>query len=289
MSEAPMIGMNATEVDDLGRFLQAQAASIESIHSQIQHLVNGVVWLGSDATRFTQQWWPEHAARLIAAARQLEDLGQSALNNATEQRRASGEGGSDASPGHAAAPVGPGPAPESNASAPSPSGETAAGSLNGTNTELKQGFLGDWRRHPTNPDMDQWNFGYNESGNCTSYVAWRINQLAAERGLGESYLTNNNVGSQTIPRLGNAYEWGPNADSIGFPPTDDPQPGSVAWWDRDPATAGMSHGHVGVVRSVAPDGAIVIEESAWDSVQFRTTTIRPGDSGYPSGFLNLLP
>ena len=293
MSETPMIGMNVAEVEDLGRFLQSHAGKLESIRSQIDQLVRSAAWVGFDATRFTQQWWPEHAARLATVDRELEGLGQSALNNAAEQRQASEStnrpswvGGAAAATSALAGTVA-GPLGTASSAAVPSSHATAPSALSGSPDELKRGFLADWSRSTASSQHDQWNFRYNESGNCTSYVAWRINQLAAERGLGDRYLTNNNIGSVTGLRLGDAQYWGEHAGAAGFPPSTSAQPGAVAWWDA--ASGRGEHGHVAVVRSVSPDGTIVVEESAWGSAQFDIKEFKTADANYPTGFLNLLP
>ncbi|WP_208029071.1 alpha/beta fold hydrolase [Rhabdothermincola sediminis] len=95
-----MLGMNPDEVEELGRQLQSHAERLRSLVSQITGNVMSTGWVGPDATRFTHEWWPATRAQIIACAEDLHGFGQSALNNATEQRRASGVGdGTEGLPG----------------------------------------------------------------------------------------------------------------------------------------------------------------------------------------------
>ena len=85
-------GMNVGAVEDLGHKLQnTYAAQINQFMSQIEHLVNNTsnTWVGKDANDF-RSWWPAKRNALKAIATDLNGFGQSALNNASEQRTASG-------------------------------------------------------------------------------------------------------------------------------------------------------------------------------------------------------
>jgi surface antigen len=95
----------------------------------------------------------------------------------------------------------------------------------------------------------------------------------------------NAVGDIRLARWGNAYEWADHAAGIGYPVDSTPTPGAVAWWGVDDGKG--KYGHVGVVREVRADGTIVVEESAWGSSLFSVQTYRPGDPGYPGGFLHV--
>jgi surface antigen len=97
----------------------------------------------------------------------------------------------------------------------------------------------------------------------------------------------NAVGDIRPTRWGNAYEWADHAEGIGYPVDSTPTPGAVAWWGVDDGKG--KYGHVGVVREVRADGTTVVEESAWGSSLFSVQTYRPGDPGYPGGFLHVLP
>lgn len=82
-------GMDPGEVEALGRALQDRAQTFEQLVAEVNRLVLEVVWNGPDATAFKQQWWPEHRTLLETVVEELRGLGQSALNNANEQRRVS--------------------------------------------------------------------------------------------------------------------------------------------------------------------------------------------------------
>ena len=83
-------GMNPDEVERLGRKLQEDAANLQATLKAIQKLVHSTTWVGPDADTFKNQWWPDHQTRLSNAANDLHGFGQSALNNASEQRNVSG-------------------------------------------------------------------------------------------------------------------------------------------------------------------------------------------------------
>ncbi|MDH6246235.1 WXG100 family type VII secretion target [Mycobacterium sp. OTB74] len=86
------LGMDADAVENAARQLKAQADQIGSLLAQIDKTVNGLssIWHGQDATQFVTQWWPQHKKSLAAAQSAIAGLGQSAQNNATEQRQVSG-------------------------------------------------------------------------------------------------------------------------------------------------------------------------------------------------------
>jgi len=83
--------MDPEAVENTGRQLKSQAANIGSMVAQIDKIVNSLtsVWDGQDAQQFVHDWWPQHKKSLLAAQQQIDGLGQSALNNASEQRQVS--------------------------------------------------------------------------------------------------------------------------------------------------------------------------------------------------------
>ena len=88
-------GMDVAAVEDLGRRIQGQhVEQMRNVIRQIDAAVSGTgsSWSGPDAARF-RSWWPEKRARMEGIANDLHGFAQSALNNATEQRGASGAGG----------------------------------------------------------------------------------------------------------------------------------------------------------------------------------------------------
>ncbi|WP_167103424.1 CHAP domain-containing protein [Mycobacterium sp. DL592] len=102
------MGMDVDQVEQTGRQLQQHAASIGTLVAQLDKVVNALptVWEGPDAQRFVHEWWPQHRRSLTSAQTHIEGLGQSALNNVSEQRQAStasSSGGSAPSSASAAA------------------------------------------------------------------------------------------------------------------------------------------------------------------------------------------
>lgn len=90
------LGMDVEAVESAGRDLRARADELLEMRSRLEALVKGLtaIWEGSDARTFVDNWWPEHSAGLASVAEKISGLGQSALNNASEQRTASGDSGS---------------------------------------------------------------------------------------------------------------------------------------------------------------------------------------------------
>jgi uncharacterized protein YukE len=83
--------MNVEEVERLGKQLQGTyAAEIRRFMSEIEKLVNNTngIWIGKDGNDF-RSWWPAKRNALRAIAEDLHGFGQSALNNASEQRTVS--------------------------------------------------------------------------------------------------------------------------------------------------------------------------------------------------------
>lgn len=84
------MGMDVEAVDSVGRQLKQSAASVDLIVGTVDKTVSGLshVWDGADAQRLIQSW-PNFRKSLVAAQASIAGLGQSALNNASEQRQAS--------------------------------------------------------------------------------------------------------------------------------------------------------------------------------------------------------
>jgi uncharacterized protein YukE len=85
------MGMDVDAVENTGRQLKSQAANIGSMVAQIDKVVNSLAssWDGQDAQQFVHDWWPQHKKALAAAQQAIDGLGQSAMNNASEQRQVS--------------------------------------------------------------------------------------------------------------------------------------------------------------------------------------------------------
>lgn len=94
-------GMNIEEIEAFGNRLQQHVATrLRDIASEVESVVGqtSTAWVGPDAEKF-RGWWPSKRSLLRATAEDIHGFGQSALNNAAEQRRASGEFGTGAGGG----------------------------------------------------------------------------------------------------------------------------------------------------------------------------------------------
>jgi uncharacterized protein YukE len=98
------MGMDVDQVEQAGRRLKTQAGKIDALIKEINGVVTRLpsVWDGADAQRFVNDWWPKHRQALVAAQHEIDGLGQSALNNSSEQRQVSSASGSPGASGAAA-------------------------------------------------------------------------------------------------------------------------------------------------------------------------------------------
>lgn len=79
-------GMNPEEVDRLGGDLQTIANDIGAMIKRIEQKIGQTTWVGPDAHAFKNDWWPGHRSHLSKIQTDLHGFGQSAKNNASEQR-----------------------------------------------------------------------------------------------------------------------------------------------------------------------------------------------------------
>lgn len=102
------MGMDVDAVESIARAIQGDADRLGQLTANVEALVRKLpgLWDGADATRFVQEWWPQHRKTLTAVQESVRGLGQSALNNAAEQRQASGTGAAPVVTGTAAAAAG---------------------------------------------------------------------------------------------------------------------------------------------------------------------------------------
>jgi surface antigen len=99
------------------------------------------------------------------------------------------------------------------------------------------------------PDQpDGWGF---LSGECTSFVAWRMRQHGID-------FTNGMKGGW----FGHGFTWADNARKLGYRVDQSPSVGAIAHYDPNSFWAGPL-GHVAYVAQVNGDGSIVIEEYNW--------------------------
>ncbi|WP_437593335.1 CHAP domain-containing protein [Sorangium sp. So ce1000] len=116
--------------------------------------------------------------------------------------------------------------------------------------------------------VDPWNFYYRQ---CTSFVAWRMNQLGIDFA--------NRMGGG---HFGNAEHWDDNAESLGYAVDSSPTENAIAVWE---ARRGMPNGHVAVVQYVNGDGTIAIEEyNLHNDGKYGTRTIQASS---PDHFIHM--
>jgi hypothetical protein len=82
--------MNVGEVEGLGNKLKGVASDINNMVKLLNGKVQNTSWVGPDATKFKNDWWPQHRQHLLKMVKDLDGFGQSALNNAQAQKDASG-------------------------------------------------------------------------------------------------------------------------------------------------------------------------------------------------------
>ncbi len=85
-------GMNIAEVEALALTLRKSADELAGFAAVLNRLVTTAAWQGPTAAKFKQQWWPQHRTRVGQIEANIRGFGQSAVNNASDQRKASEEG-----------------------------------------------------------------------------------------------------------------------------------------------------------------------------------------------------
>jgi WXG100 family type VII secretion target len=85
-------GMDIETVEQLAAQLKGKANEIDGLMGSIDALIEQLqaVWKGQDAIMFRDWWVSQHRPNLMHAREAIDGLGQSALNNASEQRQVSG-------------------------------------------------------------------------------------------------------------------------------------------------------------------------------------------------------
>lgn len=82
------MGMDVDLVEQEGNKLKKKASDLGALMAEINSIVSGLpaIWDGKDANEFVHNWWPGHRQSLQSVINSIDGLGQSALNNASEQR-----------------------------------------------------------------------------------------------------------------------------------------------------------------------------------------------------------
>jgi surface antigen/uncharacterized protein YukE len=106
-------GMNVQEVEALAATLARSADTMAQIANQLGSSVQRTTWAGPDATRFKNQWWPEHSNSLRRVSELLREFSNAARANLDDQRRVSDAGGLQPMPAPIVPPVHVDPTPPS--------------------------------------------------------------------------------------------------------------------------------------------------------------------------------
>ncbi len=128
---------------------------------------------------------------------------------------------------------------------------------------------------------DEWQFYFRE---CTSYVAWKINERAGTTSA-PYFFTN----WMRDGRFSDARNWAANAKAIGFETNGTPAVGAIAHWGAYEGTGAL--GHVAWVEAVNGDGSVRVSEynvrSGMNGHQTHRFNVRC--SVRPPRFIHVLP
>lgn len=130
--------------------------------------------------------------------------------------------------------------------------------------------------------QDPWNFC---EDNCTSWVAWKINQAQGVTDVTLDYWEYPFYNQMTSPALSHARNWDTRLATVGFVINNSPQQGSIAQWEG--ASWNGHYGHVAYVHEVSNDGTITVSEYNYSPLcEYNTRTISPSNSRYPDNFIH---
>lgn len=128
---------------------------------------------------------------------------------------------------------------------------------------------------------------YNDSGyadnNCTSWVAWKINQM---------WNTHNEFyGRANGNSLGDATDWKNKLQDKGYTANLKPQVGDIAWWKRTNSTNGH-RGHVAFVNEVLDNGnTVTVTEYNYIPYSYGKRTLKKGatknSEKFPDSFIHI--
>ena len=119
------LGMDADQVEKVGRELRALGEQVGAIAGSVDGLIAGIgaVWFGASGQRLQSDWRSTHRPHVVQGAESLRSLARTALANAADQRRTSATlDGAPSWPGASAVPAGPTPMGGGVPAAPPPIG-----------------------------------------------------------------------------------------------------------------------------------------------------------------------
>ncbi|CAM3821724.1 CHAP domain-containing protein [Smaragdicoccus niigatensis] len=234
------MGMDVEKVHEAGRQLKAGAEEISRTIAQIEATVGRLagIWEGPDAQRFIHQWWPQHKKSLTAAQHHIDGLGQSALNNESEQRQASGaDGGSATAP--SPAPTAP-PAGIAPLITPAIVGGGAALSA-AAHSEAANKFVADWQGKQIDYDHAYGAQCFDVFRQYSHDVVGNGDIATNSNAASDIY---NKYGSNGVEKYYDRIPYGQGA----------PQPGDVIVY------GGGTYGHVAVITEVGQNGEYKVLE-----------------------------
>jgi surface antigen len=124
------------------------------------------------------------------------------------------------------------------------------------------------------PTTQYWGQATNSKGNCTNYVAYRLERNGAAR-LASSF--GNAVGWKNVVR-----------DKLGSGAVNrTPKVGSIAWWGANGAGGIGAFGHVAYVEKVADGGKAVFLSESHFGIGSRRLIVRSSDAYWPDYFLHV--
>ena len=82
-------GADVNQLKALGSKLQAGSQEIDNQKSMLTKVLAGTQWMGPDAEKFRNEWNGEHVAALTRVSQALQQAGQQAVRNASDQESAS--------------------------------------------------------------------------------------------------------------------------------------------------------------------------------------------------------
>lgn len=131
-------------------------------------------------------------------------------------------------------------------------------------------------------DGDSWNFC---KSNCTSWVAWKVNQASGYTSLGQGASNYPFYNQMTSPALSHAKNWDTRLASIGYAVNNNPAAGCLAQWNE---TSSNQYGHIAYVHSVSSNGSVTISEYNYSPLcEYDTRTISTSSSNYPDNFIHI--
>jgi surface antigen/uncharacterized protein YukE len=237
-------GLDVDVVQRGGAALKTQAQHLDGII----HAINGIVanlehvWHGHNAQTFAGWWQQQHRPALTAASAAISGLGQSALNNASEQAQASSASGSSVQSGGSTSTAGVAGASTTSAGiggavvgaiaaggivgAASGTGGSLTGSLAGSNRTWQQ-VQADYTRNSAAYGLGPYGPGGEYQYQCTAWANYRWKELG--------YTGN--------PISGNGYQMAANAGGTASTP---PSLGAMASYGD-----GKTHNHVMIVEEMS--------------------------------------